>query len=283
MSDKEQAVYKLIRAHYLAQFLPQHEFDRTTARLSCTGETLQAVGKQIVVIGWRQVLTEPRPDEDGETTLRSQVLPALHEGLSCQITGIDCKALKTSPPRPYTQGELVKAMKGVAKLVSDPRLKQKLKDTTGIGTEATRANIIKGLLDRGYLLKKSRSVRASDAAFTLIDAVPGAIADPGMTAIWEQALDMIEAGQLTLDVFIDKQSAWITQLVQQYRGASLSIKVPQGPACPECGTAMRQRTGKSGPFWSCPRYPDCKGSQPIDSGKHKRAMPRKRSRSSREP
>ncbi|WP_043988817.1 DNA topoisomerase III [Pectobacterium parmentieri] len=283
MSDKEQAVYKLIRAHYLAQFLPQHEFDRTTACLSCTGETLQAVGKQIVVIGWRQVLTEPRPDEDGETTLRSQVLPALHEGLSCQITGIDCKALKTSPPRPYTQGELVKAMKGVAKLVSDPRLKQKLKDTTGIGTEATRANIIKGLLDRGYLLKKSRSVRASDAAFTLIDAVPGAIADPGMTAIWEQALDMIEAGQLTLDVFIDKQSAWITQLVQQYRGASLSIKVPQGPACPECGTAMRQRTGKSGPFWSCPRYPDCKGSQPIDSGKHKRAMPRKRSRSSREP
>ncbi|AYH07326.1 MULTISPECIES: DNA topoisomerase III [Pectobacterium] len=283
MSDKEQAVYKLIRAHYLAQFLPQHEFDRTTARLSCTGETLQAVGKQIVVIGWRQVLTEPRPDEDGETTLRSQVLPALHEGLSCQITGIDCKALKTSPPRPYTQGELVKAMKGVAKLVSDPRLKQKLKDTTGIGTEATRANIIKGLLDRGYLLKKSRSVRASDAAFTLIDAVPGAIADPGMTAIWEQALDMIEAGQLTLDVFIDKQSAWITQLVQQYRGASLSIKVPQGPACPECGTAMRQRTGKSGPFWSCPRYPDCKGSQPIDSGKHTRAMSRKRSRSFREP
>ncbi|MER3385682.1 DNA topoisomerase III [Pectobacterium aroidearum] len=283
MSDKEQAVYKLIRAHYLAQFLPQHEFDRTTARLSCTGETLQAVGKQIVVIGWRQVLTEPRPDEDGETTLRSQVLPALHEGLSCQITGIDCKALKTSPPRPYTQGELVKAMKGVAKLVSDPRLKQKLKDTTGIGTEATRANIIKGLLDRGYLLKKSRSVRASDAAFTLIDAVPGAIADPGMTAIWEQALDMIEAGQLTLDVFIDKQSAWITQLVQQYRGASLSIKMPQGPACPECGTAMRQRTGKSGPFWSCPRYPDCKGSQPIDSGKHTHAMSRKRSRSFREP
>ncbi|MCL6324675.1 MULTISPECIES: DNA topoisomerase III [Pectobacterium] len=281
MSDKERAVYTLIRAHYLAQFLPQHEFDRTTARLSCAGETLQAVGKQVVVIGWRQVLAEPRPDDDGETTPRSQVLPALHEGLSCQITGIDCKALKTSPPRPYTQGELVKAMKGVAKLVADPRLKQKLKDTTGIGTEATRANIIKGLLDRGYLQKKGRSVRASDAAFTLIDAVPGAIADPGMTAIWEQALDMIEAGQLTLDVFIDKQSAWITQLVQQYRGASLSIKVPQGPACPECGTAMRQRTGKSGPFWSCPRYPDCKGSQPIDNGKHKRAMPRKRNSSTR--
>lgn len=169
----------------------------------------------------------------------------------------------------------------MAKLVSDERLKQKLKETTGIGTEATRANIIKGLLDRGYLLKKGRAVRASDAAFTLIDAVPGAIADPGTTAVWEQALDMIEAGQLTLDAFIEKQSAWVAQLVQQYRSASLSIKVPQGPPCPECGTSMRQRSGKSGPFWSCPRYPDCKGSQPIDTGKRKRAAPRKRSVSHR--
>ncbi|UJR64233.1 DNA topoisomerase III [Dickeya zeae] len=279
MSDKEQAVYTLIRAHYLVQFLPHHEFDRTTAYLSCAGEMLQAVGKQVVVVGWRQVFTEPKPDDDGDTTLRSQALPPLNEGLACQITGIDCKALKTSPPPPYTQGELVKAMKGVAKLVSDPRLKQTLKDTTGIGTEATRANIIKGLLDRGYLLKKGRSVRASDTAFTLIDAVPGAIADPGMTAIWEQALDMIESGQLTLDVFIDKQSAWIAQLIQQYRGASLSIKMPQGPACPECGTPMHQRPGKNGAFWSCPRYPDCKGSLPIDSGKRKRTTRRKRSSS----
>lgn len=279
MSDKERAVYTLIRTHYLAQFLPHHEFDHTTAYLSCAGEMLQAVGKQVVVVGWRQVFTEPKPDDDGDTTSRSQVLPPLNEGLSCQITGISCKALKTSPPRPYTQGELVKAMKSVAKLVSDPRLKQTLKDTTGIGTEATRANIIKGLLDRGYLLKKGSSVRASDAAFTLIDAVPGAIADPGMTAIWEQALDMIESGQLTLDVFIDKQSAWIAQLVQQYRGASLSIKMPQGPACPECSTPMHQRPSKNGALWSCPRYPDCRGSLPFDSGKRKRTTPRKRNSS----
>lgn len=139
-------------------------------------------------------------------------------------------------------------MKGVAKLVSDPRLKQKLKDTVGIGTEATRANIIGGLIARGYLVKKGRAIRASDAAFTLIDAVPAAIADPGTTAVWEQALDMIEAGQLTLDVFIGKQAAWISQLIAQYGSASLSIKVPQGPACPQCGAPTRQRSGKSGPF-----------------------------------
>ncbi|MDX1900125.1 DNA topoisomerase, partial [Pseudomonas aeruginosa] len=274
MSEKELAVYRLIRAHYLAQFLPHHEFDRTVAELSCGQQKLAATGKQVVVKGWHLVLAEPQADEDGEATARSQVLPALREGLACRVTEAEIKALKTLPPKPYTQGELVKSMKGVARFVTDPRLKQKLKDTTGIGTEATRANIITGLLTRGYLVKKGRSIRASDAAFTLIDAVPAAIADPGTTAVREQALDMIEAGQLTLDVFIAKQANWISQLIAQYGSTSLSIKVPQGPACPQCGAPTRQRTGKTGPFWSCSRYPDCKGTLPVDSGTSKRGASR---------
>lgn len=265
MSDKELAVYRLIRAHYLAQFLPHHEFDRTVAQLTCGGQSLVAVGKQIAAAGWRQVLAVPVPDDtDGEDAQRGQVLPVLQAGTSCQVGQVELKALKTLPPKPYTQGELVKAMKGVAKLVTDPRLKQKLKDTTGIGTEATRANIISGLLARGYLLKKGRAIRASDAAFTLIDAVPAAIADPGTTAVWEQALDMIEGGQMTLDTFIAKQSSWVAQLVQQYRGATLDLKLPPAPNCPQCGAPMRQRSGKSGVFWSCSRYPDCKGTQAVE-------------------
>ena len=178
MSEKERAVYRLIRAHYLAQFLPHHEFDRTVADLSCGQQKLVATGKQVVAKGWRLVPAEPQADEDGDGAARSQVLPALRDGMACQIAGADIKALKTMPPKPYTQGELIKAMKGVARFVTDPRLKQKLKDTTGIGTEATRANIISGLIARGYIVKKGRSIRASDAAFTLIDAVPAAIADP---------------------------------------------------------------------------------------------------------
>ncbi|WPE26261.1 DNA topoisomerase 3 [Pseudomonas hunanensis] len=276
-SEKEQAVYGLIRAHYLAQFMPHHEYDRTVALLSSAGESLQATGKQVVALGWRLALINCGPDAtDDEPAQRAQILPALSNGMQCRVAQAEIKAMKTTPPKPFTQGELVKAMKGVAKLVSDPRLKQKLKDTVGIGTEATRANIIGGLLGRGYLLKKGRAIRASDAAFTLIETVPAAIADPGTTAIWEQALDMIESGQLTLDTFIEKQSSWIAQLIQQYRGTSLAIKVPQGPACPECGTSTRQRTGKSGPFWSCSRYPDCKGTLPVETGNRARGASRKR-------
>ncbi|ELO1094071.1 DNA topoisomerase III [Pseudomonas aeruginosa] len=277
LSEKELAVYRLIRAHYLAQFLPHHEFDRTVAEFSCGRQTLVAAGKQVVIKGWRLVLAEPQADEDCVDAARSQVLPPLREGLACQVAEAEIKALKTMPPKPYTQGELVKSMKGIARFVTDPRLKQKLKDTTGIGTEATRANIISVLIARGYIVKKGRSIRASDAAFTLIDTVPAAIADPGTTAVWEQALDMIEAGQLTLDVFLSKQAAWISQLIAQYGSMSLSIKLPHGPACPQCGAPTRQRTGKSGPFWSCSRYPDCKGTLPVESGTPKRGASRSRS------
>jgi DNA topoisomerase-3 len=273
MSDKEQAVYRLIRAHYLAQFLPHHEFDRTVAQLISGPDRLSASGKQIVVIGWRSVLNEPVSNEDAgndEDTRRSQTLPPLAKGTRCAVEHVDLKALTTQPPRPYTQGELIKAMKGVAKLVSDPRLKQILKDTTGIGTEATRASIIQGLIARGYLIKEGRAVRASDAAFTLIDAIPAAIADPGTTAIWEQALERIEAGDMTLDAFVARQATWVTQLVQQYAQTTLSIKLPPSPPCPLCGATMRQRTSQHGPFWSCTRYPDCKGILPMEKSKTKR-------------
>ncbi|MFL9883239.1 DNA topoisomerase III [Paraburkholderia agricolaris] len=277
MNDRELAVYRLIRSHYLAQFLPHHEFDRTTATLTSGNQSLQAVGKQVIVTGWRLALNEAEAtDAEEASTQRSQVLPPLQAGLDARIDHLDLKALETKPPRPYTQGELVKAMKSVARLVSDPVLKQKLKDTTGIGTEATRASIISGLLARAYLVKKGRSIRASDAAFALMDAVPPAIADPGTTAIWEQALDMIGTGQLSLDTFIAKQSAWISQLVSQHRGTTLAVKLPPPPTCPQCGAAMRQRGGKNGAFWSCSRYPECKGTLPVESTAKKRSPPRSR-------
>jgi hypothetical protein len=80
--------------------------------------------------------------------------------------------------------------------------------------------------------------------------VPSAIADPGTTAVWEQALDMIEAGQMTLDTFIAKQSVWVGQLVQQYRGATLA-QAAAGAGLPAVRRTDAQRTGKSGAFWSC--------------------------------
>ncbi len=265
MSEAERQVYELIRSHYLAQFLPHHEFDRTQVELECGGQRLIAVGKQILVYGWKGLLDDSA--EDDEPRQKSQVLPALQQGTQCPVSDIELKALRTTAPKPLTEGELIKAMKNVAKLVSDPRLKQKLRDTTGIGTEATRASIIKGLIDRGYLLKSKRALKASAAAHTLIEAVPAAVADPGMTAIWEQALDEIEAGRLSLEAFVAKQANWIAQLIEHCGTLTLAVPVAAGPVCPICNDAMHQRKGKSALFWSCSRYPTCKGTVPLKKDK----------------
>lgn len=104
-----------------------------------------------------------------------------------------------------------------------------------------------------------------DWAIARFVAVPPAIAAPGTTAVWEQALTMIEPGQMPLDMFVRKQTAWVTQLVAQCHSATLSIRLQPAPCCPQCGSSMRERTGKRGSFWPFPRYPDCKGALPVDS------------------
>ena len=151
-------------------------------------------------------------------------------------------------------------MKTVAKLVTDPRLKQKLRDTTGIGTEATRANIINGLIGRGYLVKKGRAVRASDAAFTLIDAVPRPSPTPaprrcGAGAGHDRGRPD-GVGHLHREAVRVGRSA---RAAVPRRDASAPL--PPAPACPQCGAPMQQRTGKSGAFWLCLALPGLQGAR----------------------
>ncbi|WP_439887454.1 DNA topoisomerase III [Pseudomonas sp. MBLB4123] len=244
LTGKPRAVYELIRARYLAQFLPDHQYDRTQADFDCAGQALRAVGKQIVEPGWKRALPQAlAAAKTGEDTA-TQTLPSLREGQACVVAQVHLKDQQTQPPKPFTEGDLIKAMKNVARLVDDPRLKQKLKDTTGIGTEATRAGIIQGLLERGYLRKQGKALAATPAAFSLIDAVPRAIADPGTTAIWEQALDMVQSGEMSLDEFVAKQSAWMSKQVQRCAGLRLSIS---GAAAAGSGAApwkKKRRAGK---------------------------------------
>jgi DNA topoisomerase-3 len=248
LAGKPRAVYTLIRARYLAQFLPAHEYDRTQADFDCGGQTLRAVGKQIVEPGWKRALPEALVAASrGREAPAPQTLPSLREGQTCAIHDLIFKDLWTQPPKPFTEGDLIKAMKNVAKLVDNPKLKQKLKDTTGIGTEATRAGIIQGLLERGYLTKQGKALAATPAAFSLIDAVPRAIADPGTTAIWEQALDMVQSGEMNLEEFVSKQSAWMSKQVERCKGVRLTISGPAAPAGRGAPWKKRKGAGRKAP------------------------------------
>jgi len=276
MSETERAVYDLIRRRYLMQFLPDFQYDQTTVLLESAGHALKASGRKIIHPGWKIALPkaanrtneladnasqpnnrQAKPDEP--EAQKDQTLPELTQGMQCPVQNTVLKDCQTKPPALYTEGTLIDAMKNIARLVTDPRLKAKLKETTGIGTNATRAAIIKGLLDKGLLIKTKQALTASQTAHSLIDAVPKAVSDPGTTALWEQALQMIEAGGLSLEDFVQKQAHWLTQLIEKSKGIALNLPIESGPPCPLCGAATRKRHSKNGAFWGCSQYPDCKG------------------------
>ncbi|HEE1360084.1 TPA: DNA topoisomerase III [Klebsiella pneumoniae] len=212
MNDSERKVYGLVRSHFLAQFLSDHEVDKTDLRLNCAGETLAARGSVVIVSGWQQLFLREMATHSPEET---QSLPVLQQGQTCQVEQVDVRARQTQPPEHYTEGTLIAAMKNAARFVSDERLKQRLKENAGIGTEATRAGIIQTLLKRGYLIKQRRFLLATDTASALIDALPEKLKDPGTTALWEQMLDDIATGKMGLEAFLVQQQETVTALTAQ--------------------------------------------------------------------
>jgi DNA topoisomerase-3 len=161
-------------------------------------------------------------------------------------------------------------MKNAAKFVDNPDLKAMLRETTGIGTEATRADIIKNLLKKHFLTKKNREIQSTDAGRAVITTVTPQISDPAITALWEQSLDDIAHGKQTKDAFLERQEQWIKQLVSHAINESSTTGAFQQLAkhspCPKCGKPLKRKKGKHGFFLSCSGYPKCQYTAPdIDS------------------
>ncbi|MDI0495936.1 DNA topoisomerase, partial [Escherichia coli] len=184
--------------------------------------------------------------EDEQTT--EMALPALERGEHCRISGSELKDRMTSPPAPFTEGTLIAAMKNAASQVSDPKLKKVLRENAGLGTEATRAGVLEVLFARQYLEKSGKHIRSTQRGRELTAALPEALTSPGMTALWEQALDDIAQGRMSLDTFMGRQQQWVRHLVSSGREQPFSMTVPVTPPCPLCQGPTRQRKGKHGLF-----------------------------------
>ncbi|MGJ8518344.1 DNA topoisomerase III [Carnimonas bestiolae] len=292
MSETERNVYDLIRRYYLAQFLPAHEYDQTEVVVNIAGERFAATGRQIRSPGWkvlfpRQGAGRGKADategaDDKQTT--QQELPVLQQGENCAVESVDMQTKQTTPPSPYTEGTLIAAMKNAARFVTDERLKARLRETSGIGTEATRAPTIDTLKQRGFIKKQGKSsIVSTPTGQALIHALPQQLSNPGMTALWEQALDMVAEGNLSLDDFMSRQTSVLNKLLDVARqGPSLNLPAQPTETCPLCQSAMKLRKGAKGPFWSCSKYPQCQGTKPAGK-KHStsRKSPSKGSQSRR--
>lgn len=258
LSQTERQVYELIRRYYLAQFLPVNEVNKTVALFDCAGEKFISRGEQLVVLGWKSLFKKGTSSSD-EGEENNQSLPMLSQGELCQITHGDITQKQTTPPKPYTDDTLLNAMININRFVDDPKLKKLLKDNAGLGTEATRASIIKTLEQRGYIERKKKAIISTAVGQSLIDILPDIVKNPGMTALWEQALSNVELGKESLDSFMAKQGQFIRLVVDSGRGQNVVVAQAEGvKICPECGALMMKRKNDYGSFWGCKSYPKCK-------------------------
>ncbi|MCG7531876.1 DNA topoisomerase III [Psychrobium sp. MM17-31] len=212
LSGTEANVYSLIARQYLAQFYPVHHYSEMKVEIDIAGGEFRAKAKSIDNIGWKTLFKHKSEDV---------ILPALSVGqpLNCQSSQVIDKM--TQPPKPFSDATLLAAMTGIARYVKDPAIKKVLKETDGLGTEATRASIIELLFKRGFLTRNNKSIHATNNGKALIKALPQSATTPDMTALWEAKLNDISQKQLGYNGFMQPLLADLDQLMNQAKHTPL--------------------------------------------------------------
>ncbi|MEJ2630868.1 MAG: DNA topoisomerase 3 [Acidihalobacter sp.] len=262
LSDAQAKVYEVVCRSYVAQFYPEYAYDAVAVTLTCADEAWNANGRKIVTLGWREVFGDRPVDAE---------LPALSDGQVLAVEDARVEEKKTTAPARFTEGTLIDAMSGIHRFVEDAEAKAKLKETSGLGTVATRPDIIEKLKNRGFLLVKGKQLISAPAGRTLISALPPVLTDPVTTARWEDVLSDIAAGQATLAQFEAAQREQVVQLVEQAKSMQVQIgearapgggktnrKPPAGPACPDCRAptiTLKTKAGKA--FYKCESCRSC--------------------------
>jgi DNA topoisomerase III len=226
LSGREADVYGLISRNYLAQFMPKHEYYETRVRVDIQNGHFVASANELINQGWKSIFIRSGKKTATFSDEQSHAQPpklepssppslpklALNEPLNSLQA--ECVDKQTSPPKPYTDATLLAAMTGISAHVRDPQLKKVLRDTDGLGTEATRASIIELLFTRKYLTRSGKSITSTVTGQTLIKALPDEATYPDMTARWESQLSAICAGQSTYNNLMAPLNQQLEQLIE---------------------------------------------------------------------
>lgn len=264
LSSYEKVVWVEITKRYLLQFFPTAEFLTTEILLECANEAFKASGKVYTKRGWRDAFAKEATADEADGADDGN-LPAVKKGDSLSLTGAGLDATRTKAPKRYTEGTLVAEMKGIHKHVTEPKLKASLKESTGIGTEATRANTIGELFSRGFMVRDKTEIKPTNVGEDLFLILPKMLTAPDMTAIWQQAMDDIQkTEEQGYKSFIAAQAQWLQQFIGEvpkwFEGKALQGKGGAKKtstaeltkiACLKCGKPLRRIKGKFGYFFGC--------------------------------
>jgi DNA topoisomerase-3 len=211
-------VYGLICRNYLAQFLDAHEYYAVRVEVEIAAGVFVAVAKELISDGWRCIFVKrSKTNNQDNNTEEGQLLPRLNIGQELQSLQAEVLEKHTSPPKAYTDASLLAAMTGISTHVSDPQLRKILRDTDGLGTEATRAGIIELLFSRQFLSRTGKTITSTATGRGLIEALPDVATYPDMTARWESELSAISEGRSQYKTLMKPLEEQLKELVVQSR------------------------------------------------------------------
>ena len=201
LSQFERNIYSQVARQYIAQFYPACESLNREIQLLIAGGQFVAKSKQTTILGW-QSLFKKSTSKQADEQMSNTTLPDVKKGQLLHCATGQLLEKQTTPPKPFDDGSLLAAMTGIARYISDPELKKILKETDGLGTEATRAGIIELLFTRDFLSRQGKQIRATPTGIALIESLPQSSTTPDMTARWEQQLNAISLRQESYQGFM---------------------------------------------------------------------------------
>ncbi|OLN21773.1 DNA topoisomerase III [Domibacillus antri] len=253
LSGDEQKIYDIIARSLIAAHYDPAVFAHSSIQTNIESHVFMMNGKQLLFQGWRPVLFESEKED--------VLLPSVIEGQQGAAEDVKVTKGQTMPPKRYTEGELITAMKNVGQSLDDKELVQVLKSVSGLGEESTRSNIIERLKQLQYMEVEQHRVAPTQKAFILMDAVENTLlASPELTGRWEQRLKEIGKGEAPANVFIDQSKRLAEKMVQDAINHSASWQFESYAKqrteekslgfCPKCGGSVVDK----GTFYGCGSY-----------------------------
>lgn len=286
LTPEQRAIYDMVARRLIGAFFPDRIVAKTEIITEIEGETFKTIGKVVKQEGWAEV--DPASNrkragkkgaEDDEDDDAAGNLPAVSKGDLVTLSKGEIKRGKTSPPKPYSEGDLLGAMESAGKDVDEEELREAMKDS-GLGTPATRASIIEELVRRKFVERKRTSMIPTELGIGLIRRIKHPILmSPSLTGEWEKALKEMERGKVTRESFLRGIETFVTKIVDDVRkeasmanegaggnGAGGAAPLELGK-CPKCEGTLRvipSRFGKRGYYAKCSDA-ECKVSFDCDA------------------
>jgi len=266
LSEAEQKVYDLVVRRFLAVFFPSAEYQVTTRITTAVGHNFKTEGKVLVKPGWLAIYGKEAADEvaDAKDGDKGQSLVPVQPGEKVKTETVDAKGLKTRPPARYSEATLLGAMEGAGKTVEDDELREAMQEK-GLGTPATRAATIEGLISEKYMLREGRELIPTAKAFQLMTLLRGLgveeLSKAELTGEWEYKLNQMEQGKLRRETFMAEIASMTERMVKKAKeydrdtipGDYATLTAP----CPNCGGIVKENyrrytcTGKTGTEEGC--------------------------------